>query len=335
MTATPSMNDDEVLATVRGSLTALRDSLEDVRMERPVEELVARGRGRRERRVLAVRAAAACVTAAVVVAAMFIVTARADEAQAAMVTYVTKRVEKALADGNLVLVGRSDSNTWGNTVTWAYGSQSQFQEFWPTVDYRDRVVGGQRLWDFPPKFRGQLIMAMGTAIVGGKLTGAYVTYDDRKFSLSGPPVAPPASACSTTVALSMGGPAIPTRGWSTFIAATLACGAATVTGHVRVGGAQTTKITGKPVTVRMPAGEARAVGAEWATAQWTLYVNPTTYLPVRIYGATKTFGGPAATWVSSSVTDVQWLPPTPANIAKTLVAIPAGFRQVSSPADQS
>jgi hypothetical protein len=34
------------------------------------------------------------------------------------------------------------------------------------------------------------------------------------------------------------------------------------------------------------------------------------------------------------VTDVKWLPPTAANIARTLVTIPAGFRQVSSPADQ-
>jgi hypothetical protein len=34
------------------------------------------------------------------------------------------------------------------------------------------------------------------------------------------------------------------------------------------------------------------------------------------------------------VTNIQWLRPTAANIAKTLVTIPAGFQQVSSPADQ-
>jgi hypothetical protein len=34
------------------------------------------------------------------------------------------------------------------------------------------------------------------------------------------------------------------------------------------------------------------------------------------------------------VTDMQWLPPSAANIAKTLVTIPPGFHQVSSPADQ-
>jgi hypothetical protein len=38
--------------------------------------------------------------------------------------------------------------------------------------------------------------------------------------------------------------------------------------------------------------------------------------------------------VFTSVTDVQWLPPTAANIAKTLVTIPPGFRHVKSLADQ-
>jgi hypothetical protein len=63
-------------------------------------------------------------------------------------------------------------------------------------------------------------------------------------------------------------------------------------------------------------------------------VNPKTYLQVRIYGSTQTFGGPAGGTQSSSVTDVQWLPPTAANIAQALVTIPAGFHHVNSPASQ-
>jgi hypothetical protein len=31
---------------------------------------------------------------------------------------------------------------------------------------------------------------------------------------------------------------------------------------------------------------------------------------------------------------MKWLPPTAANIAQSLVTIPPGFQQVSSPADQ-
>ena len=46
------------------------------------------------------------------------------------------------------------------------------------------------------------------------------------------------------------------------------------------------------------------------------------------------YGGSAGTTVSSGVTGVQWLPPTAASIAQTLVTIPAGYQQVSSPADQ-
>jgi hypothetical protein len=332
------MNDDEVLGAVRESLTAVRDSLGGVHMERPVEALVARGRARRARRTLAVRAAVACGTAAVTAAAVLAVTGGASgtparkgssEAQARTVAFVTSRVENALASENLVFVGRAGDNDWGRTVIWAYGPRSRFEEFDPTNDYRDRIVNGRREWDFPPQTRGRPDTAWGTALVGGKLNSAYVTYYNREFSLSGPPVSRPASACSTTVALSMGGPLIPNSRWSDFINATLACGAATVTGHVRIDGMETTKITGKPVTVRLSKGYGKTVGEKWARARWTLYVNPTTYLPVRMYGSTATFGGPAASTLSSSVTNVQWLPPTAANIAQALVTIPAGFRQLS------
>src|ERR1019366_6598891 len=78
MNARSPMNDDEVLGAVRESLTAVRDSLGGVHMERPVEALVARGRARRGRRTLAVRAAVACGTAAVTAAAVVAVTGGAN-----------------------------------------------------------------------------------------------------------------------------------------------------------------------------------------------------------------------------------------------------------------
>src|ERR1700733_10307336 len=95
-------------------------------------------------------------------------------AQARTVAYVTKRVENALAGENLVFVGRSSGKLWGNTVTWAYRSRNRFEEYWPAADARDRVVNGQRLWDFPPQDRGLPYLAQGTALVGGKLVGAHV-----------------------------------------------------------------------------------------------------------------------------------------------------------------
>jgi hypothetical protein len=52
------------------------------------------------------------------------------------------------------------------------------------------------------------------------------------------------------------------------------------------------------------------------------WVDPLTYLPVR------TRLGGFGRQGSSSITDETWLPRTPANIAKTKVVIPAGFKHV-------
>ena len=103
----------------------------------------------------------------------------------------------------------------------------------------------------------------------------------------------------------MSGVPVPASHWSSFIDSTLACGAASVTGHVWIDGQETTKITGVPVTERLQPGEARAVGEKWVRGEWTLYVNPETYLPVRIASATSTFGGPRASTRNAAVTDVR------------------------------
>ena len=44
-------------------------------------------------------------------------------------------------------------------------------------------------------------------------------------------------------------------------------------------------------------------------------------------GAANLFGGPMASYTSSSVTDVRWLKPTRANIAKATITIPPGFHR--------
>jgi uncharacterized membrane protein len=242
--------------------------------------------------------------------------------------YVVKRVEKALAGANLVFQGRTTGSD-GPSVTWSYGSRWRFEEF------TGRSCGHTRR-DGECTHRGgsERYLAEGTALISGKLTGAYVTYFDRKYSLSGGPGHTPANACTTTGALSMGGPPVPTNHWAGFINQTLRCGAATVTGNVRVDGVETTRITGAPVTVRLSPGYAKTVHEKWARARWTLYVDPTTYLPVRMYGSTETFGGPGGGTLDQSVTDGRWLPPTAANTRKALVTIPPGFHQVSSAADQ-
>lgn len=252
----------------------------------------------------------------------------AGTGQAQSVAYVTRQVQRAVANENLVYVGRTSSND-GPSVVWAHGKQSRWVEYWPEADYRDRVVKGQRLWDFPPQYRGQAYSAEGTALVGGKLMGAYVIYPDRKYNLSRQ-LPTQANACTTTGALELGGPAIVGVNWQSYIEQMLACGAASATAHVRIDGVETTKITGKPVTVRLSPRYSKVIREKWVTVQWYLYVNPVTYLPVRMGGSTKSYGGAGGTTVSSAVTNVQWLQPTKANIAKTLVTIPPGFTQVKS-----
>jgi hypothetical protein len=315
----------------------LRDGMERFTAEVQAPAGLAHTVGRLRRRHRAVRTAVACGTAAVTAAAAVAVIAGvsgglarhgAGAAQARTVAYVVRRVENALAGEHLVFRGTTTS-TWQTSSTWAYGRRDRFEEF-------TGKACGHTLPNGECTHHGGSVpyLASGTALIGGKLVGAYVTYFDRRYSLSPLRGRGPASACSTTSALAMGGPPVPTDHWSEFIHATLACGAAKVTGHVWIGGVETTKITGAPVKVRLAAGYAKAVRERWARARWILYVNPTTYLPVRMYGSTQTFGGPGHGTLFASVTDVRWLPPTAANTAKALVTIPAGYHRVSSPAGQ-
>jgi hypothetical protein len=294
------------------------------------------GRLRRRRR-RAIQAAAACGTAAITAAAVVIAVAAGgtaapaggSTAQAHTVAYVVSRVKTALATENLVYYGKT-TGTYGPSATWAYGQRWRWEEF-TGAGCRNVTSTG----DCTHRGGSVRYLATGTARAGGKLTTAYVTYYNREYSLSPITYPLPTSACSRTARLEMAGPA-PTPGdrWSDFINATLACGAAKVTGHVRVNGQETIQITGKPLTTGLGRGEAHAVREKYVRVKWTLYVNPTTYLPVRITGSDATFGGPAASTFGSMVTNVQWLQPTPANRSKALVPIPPGFHRVSNPANQ-
>ena len=329
------MTDDEALATVRTALAEARDTLSSVHMARPAGTLIARARARRLRRGLcggvAVTAALAVglLLAGVLPASGGTASQTSSVAKARTVAYVVSRVERALAGTHLVFLGRTSSITWGPSVTWAYGSRNRFEEFTGKACGHTDSNGWCTYHGGSVRF-----IAQGTALVHGKLRGVYVTYYDRRYSLSSVSV-PPASACSKTDALGMGGPPDTTRHWSAFIHTTLACGAARVTGHVWINGVETTKITGRPVKVKLSPGYSKVVRESWARVQWILWVNPKTYLPVRMYGSTQTFGGAGGTVTSSGVTNVTWLPPTRGNIAKTLVRIPPGFRQwAGSPGNQ-
>jgi hypothetical protein len=308
-------------------------------------DMLARARTRVRRRQLAVRAALAFGTATVTAAAVIAVTVPATRPGTRGVTnaqttaYVIKRVQSALAAENFVIQGQATgtltvsvhgrrvSSSNGPSMSWSYGDRSRFVEFTGSDC-------GQVLSDGSCTHRGGsgLYLADGTALIGGKLTGAYVTYFDHKYSLY-PVGQTHVKACSRTARLGLGAPAVTIANWPAFIKTMLGCGAATVTGHVRIGGVETTVISGS-IDVPLSKGYAKTVREARVRVRYTLYVDSATYLPVRADGSTEAYGGAGGPTVSASVTNVQWLPPTTANIAKALVTIPSGYTQVSSPAQQ-
>lgn len=328
------MNDDEALTAVRTALAEAREAVSGAHMDLPAGALIARARARRLRRGLS---GGAAVTAALALGLLLAGALPASGrtagqtggvAQARTTAYVVSRVERALASTRLVFDGRTSGNI-GPSATWAYGPRNRYEEF------TGKACGHANAKGWCTYHGGSVpFLAQGTALVHGKLMDAYVTYFNRRYSLSHLSSVP-ASACSKTAALGMGGPPVPTPRWAAFIGGTLACGAAHVTGHVQINGVETTRITGRPVTVKLSRGYAKSVHERWARARWILYVNPRTYLPVRTYGSTETFGGPGQAFTSWSVTNVTWLPPTPANIAKALVTIPPGFHHwLGNPGNQ-
>jgi hypothetical protein len=304
-------------------------------------DILARARTRVRHRQFAVRAALAFGTTAVTVAAVVAVTipGSGGATNAQTTAYVIKRVQSALAGANLVIQGQATGSMTvsvhghkvrssdGASMSWSYGNRSRFVEF-------TGGSCGHVLADGSCTHRGgsELYLADGTALSGGKLTGAYVTYFDHRYSLS-PLGHYHLKPCSTTAQLALGAPAVTIPNWPAFIKTMLGCEEATVTGHARIGGVETTVISGS-VDVPLSKGYARSIQEKRVRVRFTLYVDSVTYLPVRAYGSTETYGGSFGPTVSASVTNVRWLPPTAANVAKTLVTIPPGYTQVSSPAQQ-
>lgn len=286
--------------------------------------LVGRARRRCRRRRLAVGSAIAggiaAVTAVAVIAATGAAAGPAGQASTSGVTraqmdafVVLRHMESAFAQQDLVMRGDVTGTSKPGPETdryiiWSYRNQFRFMAFW----------AGKPNWDD------------GTALIGGKLLGAHVTYYNRKWSAS--PLGhghPLSNACGkSAVAMSIPPPGAE---WAAFIKSTLACRAATEAGHVWINGVDTIEIAGLPYTTGLPKG---MVAQTKARVTYRLYVNPSTYLPVRMSSTTYSYGPKTASFAYTSVTDIRWLPPTAANVSQTLVTIPAGFRHMKSEADQ-
>jgi hypothetical protein len=165
---------------------------------------------------------------------------------------------------------------------------------------------------------GKLQATTGTGIVDGKLEGVQVDYIEHQWGLlSGYLSTGPVNACRSPVWLLATGES---TNWPSLIRRTLACGRYKMAGYALIGGAVTIKMTGSWVIPAVPSSPA-------TTITDTLFVTPSTYLPVRITQSTAVPGLRG----SLNSADLQWLQPTAANRARASVTIPCGYQQISWP----
>jgi hypothetical protein len=101
--------------------------------------------------------------------------------------------------------------------------------------------------------------------------------------------------------------------WKQIIQAGLTCGMFTVAGRQWADGVDAIKLTGhKPA------------------AGTTIWVDPSSYLPVRLTGRVQLIAGDTGKQDAATLTiDFRWLPPTSANLKELTAPIPHGFRKVS------
>ena len=99
--------------------------------------------------------------------------------------------------------------------------------------------------------------------------------------------------------------------WKQIIQAGLTCGMFTVAGRQWVDGVDAIKLTG-----HTPA------------AGTTIWVDPSSYLPVRLTGRVQLIAGGTDKQDAATLTiDFRWLPPTSANLKELTAPIPNGFRE--------
>lgn len=293
--------------------------------------LLHRARQHNRRRRQAIAGAIAAGTAAVTAAAVIIATAgTAGSNPSALhgqtITYVTTRAEQALAHLDQLQAVETDTDTithasFGLTVlnlaaNGTTGSTAQVPDALSDV-HASRLVN----WTYSGIELQQGYSAAGklvfTAAIGdaGKKDGqptweaygaAYPALTQWHTRLTiGTHGPAPSLTCATA------GLDDPT--WQQGIAKALSCHVYTLAGNQEVVGIDTIKLVRKPVLGQ----------------RVTLWVDPTSYLPVRIMITTPRSSGPATVQTD----DFRWLSPTTGNLASLHAAeqrgvIPSGFRSL-------
>jgi hypothetical protein len=264
-----------------------------------------RRRGRRlaQRSVTAGAALATC--AAAVVAVVFVGLPGAHQNSSGPTpsidtAYVTKRVASALSGAGPAEIARMTVTSSGPVGTrtakeWSYGDQ------WRSVVYSSP---------------GQPVFDEG----GASSTYTLVNYSTRTWArqrgVAGQagPASQQTGCVRAAAALSLlFRPGIglsagsPPASVVQLLRTAISCGTLTEAGQQRVDGIEATKLT----------------SSSGSLISETIWVNPTTYLPVRVV-----IRAAAGSSVTQQAADITWLKPTARNQAALTVSIPAGFRQV-------
>jgi hypothetical protein len=259
-------------------------------------------------RLPSVAAAAAGVAAVGVLAAVLVSSSAQTGDQVETTAYLT-RVENALAAGQQDFIGYS------RTVY----SAPVYAEPVPgaLLTLRDATVGpglGPRWaisaaarWSYRGEARFTALSAAGQQLFSWKITAgngdsltttvlyANSTWWRATSSLPAVVQQPARASCGGL------GIAIGNGGWPAFITHQLQCGAYAVAGRQWVDGVDTVKIAGLP-----------------GAALQTLWVDPQTYLPVRVISA-------------HGQTNFRWLTPTPTLLAELNLTVPHHYREVRPP----
>lgn len=259
---------------------------------------------RRRRRLLAVTAGAAVAAAAAgLLMGLLPGSPVATGGQRIQTTAYVTRVERALASpGQDGLVGYARTAYPPGTVARPTGGLSAGAGAGSRWS-----VGYTVTWAYQGNWRtsaftaaGQPVFSERIAHAAGRSETVTVIYADATWwrATAGPP-AGVATGCPRG-----GTPGLTIiSGWAAFIGNELRCGGYRMDGRQRVDGIDAVKLTGGKALV-------------------TLWVNPATYLPVRVLSA---LGGGRAQ------TDFRWLSPAQASPSRLSLRVPASFRQVPPP----
>jgi len=300
----------------------LRDAMDQATAQLELRPgLAARASQHRQRRRLTARVVTAAGTTMAVAAGLaaagaagaFGSSAGTGTQQASYTSYVVRHVESALAapsQANSVQYARSTYQpgtlldpAGPFAVRVSHGSPSS--PWAVSYDQRWMYHSSARATAYGPS--GQAVFGLGATLpagaVGRSIGVSYVNRTWWQQSLPARPV-PSASApinCGPQIQIPVG------VGWAGYIRHQLSCGEYSVAGRQWVDGVDAVKIVSKQGMI-------------------TLWVNPHSYLPVRLILDLGRI---------NSRTDFRWLPPTPANLAQLTVTVPAGFSQVPPPYTQS